>query len=174
METREPWEQVRELSVNLCREARVGRNQPGQLQVVAYRISVWESLPCLSYRVVQCDQLLEDPGSKISICRVLASSLKTKGRRPLLTKKGNRMNVVISWEQLVEVVGVQRSAEVVAVRSDPGAGADGPMGYCHRVSVGVASLFVVVVVVTRLRVLTIEEVRCEGGVEEACGRWCEV
>jgi hypothetical protein len=66
---------------------------------------------------VQCDQLVEDPGSKISICRVLASSLKTKGRRPLLTKKGNRMNVVISWEQLVDVVGVQRGAEVVAVRS---------------------------------------------------------
>jgi hypothetical protein len=32
------------------------------------------------------------------------------------------------------------------------------MGYCHRVSVGIASLFVVVVVVTRLRVLTVEEV----------------
>jgi len=72
---------------------------------VAYRISVWKSLPCLSYRLVQCDQLVEDPGSKISICRVLASSLKTKGRRPLLKKKGNRMNVVISWEQLVDVVG---------------------------------------------------------------------
>lgn len=27
------------------------------------------------------------------------------------------MNVVISWEQLVDVVGVQREAEVVAVRS---------------------------------------------------------
>jgi hypothetical protein len=84
---------------------------------VAYRISVWESLPCFSYRVVRCDQVVEDPGSKISICRVLASSLKTKGRRPLLTKKGNRMNVVISWEQLVDVVCVQRGAEVVAVRS---------------------------------------------------------
>jgi hypothetical protein len=34
------------------------------------------------------------------------------------------------------------------------------MGCCHRVSVGIASLFVVVVVVTRLRVLTIEEVWC--------------
>jgi len=60
---------------------------------------------------------VQDPRSKISICRVLASSLKTKGRRPLLKKKGNVMNVVISWEQLVDVVGVQREAEVVAVRS---------------------------------------------------------
>jgi hypothetical protein len=93
--------------------ARVGRNQPGQLQVVvAYRNSVLGSLPCLSYRSVQCDQLVEDPRSKISICRVLASSLKTKGRRPLLTKKGNRMNVVISWEQLVVMVVVQREADV--------------------------------------------------------------
>lgn len=45
------------------------------------------------------------------------------------------------------------------------------MGRCgHRVSVGIASLFVVVVVVTRLRVLTFEEVcgRVGGGLREVC------
>jgi hypothetical protein len=47
------------------------------------------------------------------------------------------------------------------------------MWYCHRVSVGIASLFVVFVVVTRLRVLTFEE-DGEAGWDEACVGCCEV
>jgi len=121
VETREPWKQVHELGVDLCKQQEsAGTSQDNcrfSVGVVAYRVRAWGCWPYLSYRVVQYAQLLQDPRSKISICRVLASSLKTKGRRPLLKKKGNVKNVVISWEQLVVVVVVQREAEVIAVRS---------------------------------------------------------
>lgn len=40
--------------------------------------------------------------SKISICRVLAMSLETKGRKGLFSKEREIVrNVVISWVQLV-------------------------------------------------------------------------
>lgn len=38
---------------------------------------------------------------KVSICRELASSLETKGRRPLSKENEIVKNVVISWEQVV-------------------------------------------------------------------------